>query len=164
MAAVFSRSGGRVVGQPGTVRGADLAEACPRLHHDVRHPEATADFDELSPRDQHFAAVAEGRKRDQRGGGVVVHDDRSVRAGEAAEEPLGVLVAMAARAALEIVFEVGVPACDAGHVCDGSLGQRSASQVRVDDHASRVDDFHQRRRALPLQACRNCRFDLGRDI
>ena len=115
------RSGGRVVGQPGAVRGADLAEARPRLRHDVGHAEAAADLDELAARDHHFASGSQRRQREQRRGGVVVHDDRGVGAGEAAEEPFGVRVAMAARAALEVVFEVGVAACDTGHACDGSL-------------------------------------------
>ena len=72
---------------------ADLPEYCPASEHDVGDPELTTDLDELAARDDDLAAVGERLERQEDGGGVVVDDERVLRAGEAGEQPLHVTVA-----------------------------------------------------------------------
>ena len=57
---------------------------------------------------------------------------------------LEVLVARAACALVEVELEGGIARGDALHRFDRGAGERGASEVGVDDHASRVDDAHER--------------------
>ena len=54
-------------------------------------------------------------------------------------------VAAAARAGLEVVFEVRVPGGDVRDACGGRRGERRASEIRVHDDARRVDHADERR-------------------
>ena len=56
-------------------------------------------------------------------------------------------ITRAATASLDVVLEVGVSARDSGHGADRRIGERRPSEVRVDDHARRVEDSAQARPA-----------------
>src|SRR6266568_336087 len=69
-----------IVGETRAIGGADLAEDCTALFHDLRDSKAVPDFDELAARDDDFAAASKSREGDQDGGGAIVDDDRGFRA------------------------------------------------------------------------------------
>jgi hypothetical protein len=109
------------------------------LRHDVRHPETAPDLDQFSARHNHFAA---GRKRGQHQPGccgIVVGHRRGFRPCQCADESFGVRVPMAPAAGVEVVFEVGKPRRHACRRFDRGPGQRSPSEVRVNDDAGGVD-------------------------
>ena len=95
----------------------------------------------------------QGRRR------VVVDDEGGFGAGEAAQQPLGVHVAAAAGAALDVVFEVRVPARERRHAIGRRARERRAPEVRVDDDAGRVDHAAQRRRRVGGEPCRHGLLD-----
>src|SRR6266568_8195522 len=97
-----------VVGETRAIGGADLAEDCAALFHDLGDSKAVPDFDEFAARDNDFAAASKSRESDQDGGGAIVDDDRGFRAREALEQLGSVNVALAARAGFEIVFQIAV--------------------------------------------------------
>ena len=99
-----------VVGGARAVRRADLDEPRARAGEHVGDPEAVADLDQLAARDEHLAALGERGEREQHRGGVVVDDERRLRAGEPAQERGDVVLPRAARARVEVVLEVRVAA------------------------------------------------------
>ena len=118
-----------------------------RLRHDVGDAERSANFDQLSARDDDFAAVSKRVKREQDGGGVIVDDEggegRHVlidTCEDLLEQTVRVDVALAAGSGSEIEFEIGVGSGNVANVVDGRSGQRSAAEIGVQDHAGGVDD------------------------
>src|SRR5208282_5267759 len=65
-----------VIGGARTGGGGNFAQGCTRLRHHVGDAEGAADFDQLSARDQDFAALGQRVQGEQNGGGVVVDHDR----------------------------------------------------------------------------------------
>jgi len=69
-----------------------------------------------------------------------------------------VILARPARAGVEVVLEVRVRAADLDHSLERTRGQRRPAEVRVHDHAGRVEhaaeDRPACRRELLAQACR----------
>jgi hypothetical protein len=122
-----------------------------RLRHDVGDAERSANFDQLSARDDDFAAVGKRVQREQDGGGVIVHDESGERrrilidtCEDLPEKTVGVDVALAASSGREIEFEIGVGRCSVTNVIDGRSGQRSAAEIGVKDHAGGIDDWTER--------------------
>ena len=62
------------------VRRPDLDHARARAREHVGNPEAVADLDELAARDEHLATLRERCEREQHRRGVVVDDERRLRA------------------------------------------------------------------------------------
>ena len=135
-----------VVGRPGPVRRPDLDEAGARACEHVGDPEAVADLDQLAARDDDLATLRERGEREQHRGGVVVDDDRGLGAGQPAQQRRQVVLARAARAGGEVVLEIRVAARGRDPVERG-LRQRCAAEIRVHEHAGRVEDAAQRRPA-----------------
>ena len=75
-----------VVGGARAVRRADLDEARARAREHVGDAEAVADLDQLAARDDHLAALRERGEREQHRGGVVVDDERRLRARQPAQD------------------------------------------------------------------------------
>ena len=136
-----------VVGGAGAVRRADLDEPRAGAGEHLRDPEAVADLDQLAARDEHLAALGERREREQDGGGVVVDDERGLGAGQAAQDRGRVHLARAARAGVEVVLEVRPAAADLEHALERLGRERRPAEVRVHDHAGRVEDAAQPRAA-----------------
>ena len=136
-----------VVAQPRAVGGPDLDEPRTRLRDHVRDAEAAADLDQLPARDDHVLAGAR-----QRGGGqqrrarAVVDRERRLGAGQLAQQRLHVGVARAAGAGLEVQLEVRVAGRGARDGLARLGPERGAAEVRVHDHAGRVEDALERRR------------------
>ena len=82
-----------VVGGARAVRGADLDQPGARAGEHLGNPEAVADLDQLAARDEHIAAFRERGQREQHGGGVVVDDERSLGAGQPAQDRREVVLA-----------------------------------------------------------------------
>ena len=161
-----------VVARVGLVRGADLDEHAARQLQDLGEPERPADLDQLAARDHDLLVGRERGEAEHGRGGVVVDDHRVLGAGELAEQRAQVIVARAARAALEVVLEVRVPARDL--VDRGARGgrERRAPEVGVQHDAGRVDHAAQRGarelggeaahgRGIDRRARRRPREDLG---
>ena len=89
-----------VVGGARAVRRADLDEPRARAREHVGDAEAVADLDQLAARDEHLAALGERGEREQHRGGVVVHDERGLGAGQPAQDRGDVILPRAARARL----------------------------------------------------------------
>ena len=90
---------------------------------------------------------------------VVVHGHRRLRARQAAQKRLHVLIARAAAAVFHIVFKRRIIS---RRLCRGvrrALAQAGAAKVRVQRHAGRVDDRAQRRQLLFLCTCQNARAE-----
>src|SRR5580698_4075318 len=64
-----------VVGDAGPIGGADFAEGCAGLRHDVRDAERAANFHQFAAGDDYYAAFSERVEREENGGGVVVYYD-----------------------------------------------------------------------------------------
>jgi hypothetical protein len=133
----------RVVAQPRAVRRADLDEPRAGLLDDLGHPERAADLHELAARDDHLAPERsdgeQGRRR------AVVDRQRRLGAGHLAQELLDVGLARAAPAAVEVELEVPVALGGAGDRVTRGRSERRPPEVRVDDHAGRVEHTAQRR-------------------
>ena len=68
-----------IVGKPGAVGGAYLAQDRAGLREDLGDAEASADLDQFSARNNHFAALRERVQGQERGGCAVVYDERGRR-------------------------------------------------------------------------------------
>ena len=151
-------NGALVVLRARAVRRADLDEPRARAREHVGDAEAVADLDQLAARDDHLAALGERAEREQHRGGVVVDDERSLGAGQPAQDRRDVILPRAARAVAQVELEVRVAARDVDHLCERLLGERRAAEIRVHDHAGRVQDAPEVRRAhraeLVVQALR----------
>ena len=75
-----------VVGGARAVRRPDLDEPRARAREDVGDPEAVADLDQLAAGDDDLASLRERGEREQHRAGVVVDDERRLRAGQPAED------------------------------------------------------------------------------
>jgi hypothetical protein len=85
--------GARVVRAAGPVGGSHLDQPAPGLGHDLGHPEAAADLDQLAARDDDLAAPGQGRQGEQHRGRVVVDDEAGFGTARPGEQRAGVLVA-----------------------------------------------------------------------
>jgi hypothetical protein len=99
------------------VGGADFDQFDAGALHDVGDAKRAADFDQLAARHQHFLFAALRAQRVEceiHRGGVVVDHHRAVAAGEPRDPFFDVRVAFAARAAIQIEFEID-RACHCHH-------------------------------------------------
>ena len=118
----------------------------PPLREHVGDPERAADLDELAAAHQHLAPLGVGVDREQHGGRAVVDDHRRLDAEQLAQAGLGVGLALAALAALEVVLEVGVGGRDRGDPRAAASRESGARpEVRVHHDAGRVQHAHERR-------------------
>ena len=115
-----------------------------RFEH-VGDPEAVADLEQLAAGDDHLASLGERRQREQHGGGVVVDGQRALRAGQPPEDRRDVILSRPARPGFEVVLEVRVAGGGVADTLDGGRRQRRPAQVRVHDHARRVQHAAQAR-------------------
>ena len=135
-----------VVASARAVRRADLDEPRAGASEHVRDAEPVADLDQLAARDDHLATFGERGEREQHRGGVVVHDERGLGAGQAAEERGDVILARPAGARAEVELEVRVAARSLDDLRERLVCERRAAEVRVHDHAGRVQHAAQARR------------------
>jgi hypothetical protein len=135
-----------VVLNPRAVGRSDFHEARARAGEHVGDPEPVADLDELAARDEHIPALGQSGDCQEDRRGVVVDDERGLRTGQLAEQRSDVVLARPARAFVQVVFEVGVAGRRLAHALERLLGQRRATEVRVDDDTCRVEDAPQSRR------------------
>ncbi|HEY3542839.1 MAG TPA: hypothetical protein VGK79_09865 [Gaiellaceae bacterium] len=109
----------------------------------MRNPSPTCS--RKAARDDHLAAFRERGERQQQRGRVVVDDERRLRAGQPAQQRGGVILPGAAGAAGEVELEIGVAACGLDDLRERLLGERRPAQVRVHEHARRVEHAPERR-------------------
>ena len=128
-----------VVREPRLVGRPHLAEPGARDLEDLRQPEAAADLDELTARDDHLAARRQGAEGQDRRGGVVVDDGRRLGTGQLAQEPRDARGAPAALAVVELELEVAVAPGHRGDRFGRLRRQRGPPQARVQQDARRVD-------------------------
>ena len=118
---------------------ADLDQPRTGPADDLRDAHAAADLDQLAPADGHPAAAREthGERHGRR---VVVRDERGSGTGQLHQRVLGGAVALAppARLPVELEQQVGSRGPDGDGTCFLRPGR--PPEVRVDDHAGRVDD------------------------
>ena len=141
----LGRHGRLVVGDARPVRRADLDESRQRDREYLRDPEAVADLDQLAARDDDLSVRGECSQAEQQRGGVVVHDQRVLGAGQAPEDRREMVVARAACSLGEVVFEVRVALRDRASMVECGRSQGRPPEVRVQHHAGRVDDAAQPR-------------------
>ncbi len=151
------------------VRRTDFDEPGARAHEHVGDAEAVADLDQLAARDDHLAALRECAEREQHRGGVVVHDERRLGAGQPPENRGDVILPRAARAVAQVELEVRVAPRNLDDLRERLGGERRAAEIRVHDHAGRIEDAAEARRAhrrqLVVQALREiARFGAGADL
>ena len=136
-----------VVGCARAVRRSDLDEARTGAGEHVGDAKAVADLDQLAARDDHLATLGERGEGEQHRRRVVVHDERGLRAGQPPQDGRDVVLARPARPRRQVELEVRVAARGLAHVVERGFGERRPAEVRVDDHAGRVEHARQRRRS-----------------
>jgi hypothetical protein len=134
-----------VVGGPGPVGRSDLDEPSARAGEDVRDPKPVADLDQLAARDEHVAPFGERRQCQEDRGGVVVDDQRGVRARQPPQQCGDVILPRAARAGGQVVLEVRVATADLADPLERGVGERRPPEIRVHDDPGRVQRPQQRR-------------------
>ncbi len=133
-------NGGGIVLEMRAVGGADLDQPAAGASHDVGNAEGAANLDQLAARDDDLAASRQRVQRQEHGRGIVVDRGRRLGAGEPRQPRHNVLVALAAGAAREIVFERGRRAHRLDGGLDGFLGEQRAAEVGVQHRAGQVED------------------------
>ena len=123
----------------GPIGGADLDKPCARPPDDLGDTHATADLDQFAPADGHAAAA---RKTDgeRHGRRVVVRDEGVLGTGQLHQRVLGGSVAVAPSARLPVELEQQVGSGRLGADRPRLLWPGRPPEVRVDDHAGRIDD------------------------
>src|SRR5205814_9656419 len=95
------------------IRGADFAQFRATGFENFRDAETAANLDQLAARDDHFFSLRGEMPQDEdKRSGAIVHNGRCLGAAEQREIVLEVSRSMAAFAARQIVFKVGVISCD----------------------------------------------------
>ena len=144
-----------VVGCARAIRRSHLDEPCARTRKHVGDPEAVSDLDQLAARHDDFACLGERSEREEDSRGVVVDDERGFGPGQALEQRPEVILARSPLAAREVVLEVGVATADLGHPRERGLRERRSTEVRMDEHARRVQHATQRRRTRAAELLEN---------
>ncbi len=122
------------------VRGADLDQLGAGAAHDLRHPEGAADLDQLAARHDCFATLGKRVEHQEHGGGVVVDDSSVLGACQLTQEIAQNIVAIAAPAGAEIVFERNGAAHCNDRRRDRGLRHRCAAQIGVQHRAGEIVD------------------------
>ena len=128
------------VAQMGAVGCSDLAQFGAGAAHDVGHPEGAADLDQLTARDQHLLARRQGVEQQEDRCRVVVDQGRGLGAGQLAQQGLDDVVAVAASAALQVVFQRAGVARGGDQRRDRFIRQGRAAQVGMQHGAGEVVD------------------------
>ena len=131
---------GGEIAQMGAVGGTDLAQPRAGALHDVGQAERAADLDQLAARDDRLAP---GRQRVQcqhQRAGIVVDRERRLGAGQAHEPGGDMVVALAAPAAVEIVFQRRRRLHRLGRRSNRLLRQRRAAEIGMQHGAGQVED------------------------
>src|SRR5580692_8231446 len=68
-----------IVGYARPIRGANLAQNCARLLHDLRDAKAAADFNEFSTRNDDLGLLRKGIQPKKRRRRTVVHDNDAIQ-------------------------------------------------------------------------------------
>ena len=135
-----------VVVQMRAVGRAHLAQPRAARGHDLRNAKRPADLDELASRDDHLAPRREGVDRQEQGRRGVVHDVRGFRPREQPEQLRDPGRPRAALPGLEVELEIAVARGRLDQALERSTGERRAAEIRVQDHARRVQDPARERR------------------
>jgi len=131
------------------------------LYGEYGNPEA--DFDKLAARGRHLLAECQAVEHQKHGGCIVVDDGRGLGAGELAEQALDMVVAVAARALGEIVFEVAGARCRERRRLDRLARQRRPAEIGVQHRAGQVEDRTKRRPEFLHEAICEARTDNALD-
>ena len=143
-----------VIRRAGAVGRAHLNQLRAGLPQHVGDAEAAADLDRLPAADDHLPISHVRSQRQIERGGVVVDDQRGLRAGQRAQQLIKMVRAAAPLAAFEIEFEIRI-ARRFLHRGGCGVAQRGASEVGVNHHAGRVDHRPQTRREARAEPCRD---------
>ena len=142
---------GLVVRRARPVRRPDLDQPRSRPGQHVGNAEAVADLDQLAARDDDLVPFRERGHREQHRGRVVVDDQRSLGAGQAAQELGAVILPRTARTGPEVVLQVRVAARRVTDALERGRRQRRAPEVRVHDHPGGVQHPPQLRPARAVE-------------
>src|SRR5699024_4067753 len=128
-----------IVAHVGAVRRPDLAQSRAGRGDEVGQAEAVADLDHLPAGDDDLPAGGEGRRREDEGGGSVVHGQGAARVGDRLEERReGADAPPAPRAGRQVQLDVDVLG-GVGYRLDGAGGERGPAEVGVHDDPGRVE-------------------------
>ena len=130
----------REVGQMGAVGRPDLAQPRAGAGHDVGQSKRAADLDQLAARHDRFTPVRQGVQRQHQRPGVVVDRERRLGPGQSGQPARDMVVALAAPAAREVVFERRRVAHRRGGGGDRLFRQRRAAEIGVQHGAGQVED------------------------
>ena len=128
----------RAIGRP------NFAQDCSALRHYFGNAETVADFDQFPPRDNYFAVACKRGKHHQDRRGAIVDHDRIFCACQARQQFSRMHIALAARAAFQVVFQIGIMRRGPAQLFEYSRRKRRAPQIRVQNHARGVDHRLQR--------------------
>ena len=153
-------NGFAVVARVGAVGGANLAQLAAGAGHDVRQTEGAADFDQLTARDHHLAAVRQRVEHQQHGSGVVVDHRRGFRAGQAADPLLDMIITVATLTAGQIELQIARAEGDRIHRRHRFRRQGRAAQIGMQHRPGQVQHRshgrRQRRQQVLTQPVHQC--------
>ena len=129
MMAVRLADGRRVVFGSCAICRADFTQSSPGLPHDVRYPEAVADFNQLTTGDEHIPPSRQRGQYEQDGRCVVIDDDTALGAGEVSQEFRRVGRTAAPPPFAKVILEVAVATGDLVDPLQGHSGERCAAEV-----------------------------------
>ena len=135
-----------VVRQMRAIGCPDFAKDRAALLHNLRDSKAVPDFNQLSARNDHFAAPCQRRKRHQHPRRAIVDDNGGFRPRESRQQFGCMHIPLPPRTRFQIVFQVRILRRRAPEFVHGCFRQRRAAQIRVQNHSGRVNDRLQRAR------------------
>ena len=142
---------GGVIPEMRAVGGANLDQAAAGACHDVGNAEGAADLNQLAARHDHLAtppllSAGQGAQRQQHRAGIVVDGGGSLRPGQSAKPGRDVIVALAATAVVQLVFQRCRRTHRLDRCLDRLLRQERPAQVGMQHRAGEVEDAPLRRR------------------
>ena len=155
--------GAVVVARVRAVGGAHFHQLCAGAGHHVGNAKGAANLHQFAARNDHLPARRQAAQHQQHGGGVVVDHGGGFGAGQFAQQRFHQVVAVAAPAGGQVVFQVHRRGHGLHHRCNGFGRQQGAPQVGVQHRAGEVEHRAQPgRKALGQRGLHRLRDGVGR--
>ncbi len=131
----------RIILQGGFVRRTDFVQRRSRRFQNFTDAESAADLNKLAARNNDFRfSFCEMANNEHEGGSAIVYDARAFGVTKRSERALQIIAAAAARAGIQIEFEIVVAASGCMERAQCFVGERNATEVSVNQNAGSVDD------------------------
>ena len=124
----------------GAVGRAYLHQRRAALAQHIGNAKAAADLHQLTAADDHLPPLTESGQRKKDGRGVVVDDERVLRAGQYTQQSGGVGMTATPLPGFQVILQRAVALSQVDDLGLRRLAERASAQIRVNDHTGGVDD------------------------